>query len=372
LHKSTAVAVFTEHFNATYHINFLAPLSIGAEGVHLRSMSADQLAACPDTELRAWLGNSPAGPAVQSVILSRVIGPHAHRLVSVCEDLGLPVHFHLDDWLFDLPVDLGSAYTERYDQVYAEQLESIVRRVGNLLCSSASLRHQACERFPTLRIQQSPGVCYTPYPGAQPAIKARAARLRRQLLGIRGPTIGYAGSRSHARDIALLTPALDQLMHEHESLRFECFGLPVPELLARHWPDRVASFGYTTDYPSYLKALYELGWSLGLAPLVDDMFNRCKTPTKLVEYTACGIPALCSDVTPYREMLGEVAPRALVVADGWYEAMRQHLQQAALRRQNLLSSREVMARRVSTAKAGPELLRLIDSQAVSALGGVQR
>jgi len=316
--KTKAIAVFTEHFNATYYINFLAPLSFGTPGVHLRGMSAEQLAACADAELRAWLAASSAGPAVQSVILSRVIGPHAHRLVSICEDLGLSVHFHLDDWLIELPVDLGSAYTHRYDQIYAGQLELIVNRVGHLLCSSASLCHQAQAHFPTLRVNQSTGVCYTPYPGAKPALKARAARIGRRLLKLNQPTIGYAGSRSHARDIALLTPALDQLMHENPELRFECFGLPVPELLARHWHQRVASFGYTADYPSYLQALYETGWLLGLAPLVDDLFNRCKTPTKLVEYTACGIPALCSDIAPYREVLGDAAPAALVAAEGWY------------------------------------------------------
>jgi len=52
------------------------------------------------------------------------------------------------------------------------------------------------------------------------------------------------------------------------------------------------------NYPSVLK---KLDVDVAIAPLVDNMFNRGKSNLKLLEYSACGYPAVCSDLDPYSE-----------------------------------------------------------------------
>jgi hypothetical protein len=41
-------------------------------------------------------------------------------------------------------------------------------------------------------------------------------------------------------------------------------------------------------------------WDLAIAPLESNEFNQYKSNLKLLEYGWCGIPVVCSDVTPYQ------------------------------------------------------------------------
>ena len=50
------------------------------------------------------------------------------------------------------------------------------------------------------------------------------------------------------------------------------------------------------EYPQYVK---NLDVDFGIAPLEDNVFNACKSNIKMLEYTACGIPGVYSNVEPY-------------------------------------------------------------------------
>ena len=49
----------------------------------------------------------------------------------------------------------------------------------------------------------------------------------------------------------------------------------------------------------YHQILTELGIHIGIAPLVDNTFNRCKSNIKYLEYTLAGVPTVASNVYPY-------------------------------------------------------------------------
>jgi len=55
------------------------------------------------------------------------------------------------------------------------------------------------------------------------------------------------------------------------------------------------------SYWRYLQRLNDLEIDIGLIPLADNEFNRCKTDIKWVEYSTLGIPAVISDVPVYYE-----------------------------------------------------------------------
>src|SRR5262249_48068211 len=113
--------------------------------------------------------------------------------------------------------------------------------------------------------------------------------------------IGYMGSRGHQRDLDLVKPALLQIMSEIPQLEFETFGtVGLPAEIAEAFPSRSRSWPAIGDYRSFQIKLRDLAWAVGLAPLIDDDFNRCRTPVKLLEYTSAGIPVLASDCSVYR------------------------------------------------------------------------
>jgi len=57
------------------------------------------------------------------------------------------------------------------------------------------------------------------------------------------------------------------------------------------------------EYPYYIKSLNA---DLAIAPLEDNTFNSCKSNIKALEYTAAGIPAIYSNVEPYKNMTAVV------------------------------------------------------------------
>lgn len=74
-------------------------------------------------------------------------------------------------------------------------------------------------------------------------------------------------------------------------------------------------------YPAYLAGL---GLDLAIAPLEDNRFNRCKSPLQLLEYGACGLPVVCSDIHAFAEH-GLPATRVPNRACDWIEAIRSHV-----------------------------------------------
>ena len=74
-------------------------------------------------------------------------------------------------------------------------------------------------------------------------------------------------------------------------------------------------------YPAYLA---DLGLNLAIAPLEDNPFNRCKSPLQLLEYGACGLPVICSDVHAFAEH-GLPVTRVANRASDWIEAIRSHV-----------------------------------------------
>jgi hypothetical protein len=52
------------------------------------------------------------------------------------------------------------------------------------------------------------------------------------------------------------------------------------------------------DYP---KAVKDIEPDLTVAPLIDNVFNSCKSNIKMLEFTALGAPGVYSDVAPYKD-----------------------------------------------------------------------
>ncbi|MCX9156866.1 hypothetical protein OPU71_12095 [Niveibacterium sp. 24ML] len=362
--RKSAIALFTEHYNATHYINFVAPFVFGHDQPQLLARSAGEVNAISNDLMIEELRREIKDHGVIAAVFSRFVTPGAETIISFYQSHSIPTYFHLDDWLFGLPDDLGEPYRSRYGVQYGEQLEAILNQVDVVLCSSRHLSTLIERRIPGKIVRTLTGVCYQSQPSGQASLKARASRAKRKLTQWGQITIGYAGSSSHARDMQLVLPAIERLLEERSNLRFQTFGIPMPDALQQRWGPRVSSIGYTRDYPAYLQALYELGWDIGLSPLIDDEFNRCKTATKLIEYTSCGIASLCSDVEPYRTALGKHNTEQLITPTGWYDAL-QHWIDHPTTRQTALRNARLGAENRGAYVAGQTLIKALEPQARS-------
>jgi glycosyltransferase involved in cell wall biosynthesis len=62
----------------------------------------------------------------------------------------------------------------------------------------------------------------------------------------------------------------------------------------------------TFSWDGYPELLMAMGWDIGIAPLIDDEFNRCKSHIKWMEYSMKRIPTVASRVYPYSEPIDGV------------------------------------------------------------------
>ena len=122
---------------------------------------------------------------------------------------------------------------------------------------------------------------------------------------------------------------------------------------------RVAGHGPVNNYLEFLQALNHLHWDVGLAPLIDDSFNRCRSPIKFLEYTACHIPTVASDVSVYRSAI-EAGCGLLVRDQDWRPAIESLLSDGKLRQSCIDRAQDACERRFGLEEVAARLLLSLD------------
>ncbi len=147
-----------------------------------------------------------------------------------------------------------------------------------------------------------------------------AAVLALAPVGQAGPmTVGWAGSDTHRGDFEVVRRPLTRFLRGHREVGVSFMGVDYGWLLGN--PDRrLTPWVPVWDDPvGYMRCL---DWQVGIAPLANTQFNRCKSALKALEYAARGIVVVASDVEPYRRFVEHGVTGLLVSRDHeWREAL---------------------------------------------------
>ena len=129
------------------------------------------------------------------------------------------------------------------------------------------------------------------------------------------PRVGWGGGSSHTGDLELIVDIVKALADEVE---WVFLGMCPPKLRPY-----VHEFHSGVPIDLYPAKLASLNLDLALAPLEENLFNRCKSNLRLLEYGACGFPVICTDIEPYQGDLPVTRVRNRYKE--WMEAIRMHL-----------------------------------------------
>lgn len=146
-----------------------------------------------------------------------------------------------------------------------------------------------------------------------------------------GITIGWAGGASHAEDLRLVEGTVKRILSEHRNVRFD-FIHGAPEFL-KNIPgvECVKKFSRIDKYPGFLASR---SFDIGIAPLVDNAFNRGKSNLRWLEYSGLGIPCVASNVGHFKETLQHGEDALLVDnsnPDGFYAALKMLIENRDMR-----------------------------------------
>ncbi|WP_295851798.1 glycosyltransferase [uncultured Xylophilus sp.] len=209
--------------------------------------------------------------------------------------------YELDDYLPNLPVK--SVHKRDIGQDVIKVLRRGLSYVDRFVVSTEELAESFRGLHPDIRVVQN----------RLPPVWWRGLQSRRR----RGhkPRVGWAGGMGHTGDLELIAGVVEALATEVE---WVFFGL---------CPDRIRPFVHEVhagvpidDYPAALAAL---DLDLALAPLEQNRFNECKSTLRLLEYGACGVPVVCSDIACYRNALP--VTRVKNRFKDWVDAVRMHI-----------------------------------------------
>lgn len=180
--------------------------------------------------------------------------------------------------------------------------------------------------------------------------------------------VGWAGGSSHAADLQIVIDVVKRLKEEHD-FDFVIFGLSdkpwrqhVSRLKKRHlkqarqYPNMRPATWYTetmklaemleglkfehvpfVQHSLYNEKLRETDLDVGLCPLVDTVFNRCKSAIKFYEYAMVGTACLSSKMPPYE---GEVGYEAKPRFEDWYRKLKRLITDNAFREELADSQRK--------------------------------
>lgn len=339
------VLVFTEHVNATYYISFDIPLTVLNREKALNFAVASQ-----QRVERKGLGiwerwDHAFRPDL--VIMTRYGLPYGAEILDYFKEKKIPVIYHIDDNLLDIPPSLGVVIKKTHGaSKVIEARRYLLENCDLIYASTQYLAQHLQDLFPQQKIFSG---MYAPYM-AEHLCKAEKPNKGHQ-------TIGYMGSRGHQEDLEQVVPSLIRLLDDNPAVRFEVFGsIKMPVGLIR-FGKRVKAHEVSADYIGFLKKLASLNWDIGLAPLADEKFNLCKAPTKFIEYTAAGIPVIASDILVYNR----VAPQgcALLVRGEWYAAINSLLKDPQLRVSMVKNARTYCANNFSEKRLQTQLITLI-------------
>lgn len=355
----SSILAIADAAGATLQINLLRPLAkaVTAGGLRLQVFTEEdeRLALGSGFTERSLVEALWRQSLPQLVFVSRYGGGLAEEILAQTQRSGTPLVYHLDDNLFEVPPEAGTAKARKYgDPQRQSSMRALLRQASVAYISTGRLAEQLREGD----LLSGPTMVGEIASASDPLQAPRAGRTRTG-------HFGYMASSSHAPDLALALPGIVNALRAREDLRFTVFGSlrPPPEL--ETFGRRVNHVGAVPDYDRFLATLAEMDWDWGLSPLRPGRFNEAKTDTKWVEYAAAGIPCLVSRHPVYESCLEDGA--AVAVADEeWGEILPRVLADEALAARTAAAARDRLVRRHGLDRMAEQLAVLFRRAGVGA------
>ena len=145
----------------------------------------------------------------------------------------------------------------------------------------------------------------------------------------------YMGTLTHVNDIKIVIPALRKISEKYGSkIKISTIGVS-PDVSQYEFISVVDIPSWAGEsYITFVDWIKSLGdFDIGIAPLVDDDFNRSKSDIKYLDYTALGAVTVASDVVAYNNSIETMKNGILVKsgADEWFCALDKLIQDEAFR-----------------------------------------
>jgi glycosyltransferase involved in cell wall biosynthesis len=141
--------------------------------------------------------------------------------------------------------------------------------------------------------------------------------------------IYWGGGGGHYDDLLVAKDALLKVCTKRQNVKL-VFSNFVPAWALDLPSDRVF-FVRLTDFPTFRKLLPWLCIDVGIAPLVENHFNECKSHVKYLDYAMAHIPGVYSDLPAYESVTANWTGLKPYCESDWYDCINELLESKELR-----------------------------------------
>lgn len=158
----------------------------------------------------------------------------------------------------------------------------------------------------------------------------------------------FAVSEAHGDVVTLVLASSDKVLIDFvlepiRSLQAK-FGEKLKLIVVGPIGERIRSAGIFAEfhdllsYDDFNKFMRGLSNPIGVIPLDDSIFSSCKSPVKYFDYTTAGMPVICSNVSPYMDVICSGVDGMLVenTTEDWVNRLTDLIESRELR-QSLVS-----------------------------------
>jgi glycosyltransferase involved in cell wall biosynthesis len=310
----TRVLLVANDFVPTLQLSFIKPLEALVESgdMAIDVLSERQISnvfgrKCERSVALQWALNRVRRFKPTVLVFCRYSGPHAKAFRDYASKNGIPVIYHIDDDLLNVPMELGEEKFAYHNQ--SNRLEAVRYLLAecDLVYFSTEMLRAHMQRYCT-NSQPYAGDIYC------------SGEVRTQAEIREAGKVGYMGF-DHAYDFEIALPAIIRMLETYPSIKFELFGsIPLPAALKR-FGARVKVIPPVRGYDEFMRRLASLKWDIGICPLEKSEFNSVKANTKWVEYTAAGAAVIASSGTVYDACCADGCGMLAERPDEWFAAL---------------------------------------------------
>jgi len=214
------------------------------------------------------------------------------QIVKIARKNNKPVIFEVDDLFFHLPEN----HPDRKNHTFTSSLLPMFQAVMDadlVTVTSPILKEALIELNPNIKVIPN-------------YLDDNIWHLREPVFGEKKSdeiVIGYMGTKSHQADLLYMLPVLEELLSIYgNGIKFRFWGVKPPEGFLSYPQVEWLPF-FSMEYKKFAEIFQTQNADIFISPLINNEFNKCKSPIKFFEYTSLGVPGVYSAVSPYLDVV---------------------------------------------------------------------